>query len=56
MKTLKVIGIFLLVLLLVFMIKGMILGFVFFFFWLKLAFVAGLITGGLYLYFKFRKK
>ncbi len=56
MKILKFIGIFLLVLLAIFMIKGMILGMVFFFYWLKLAIIAALIAGGIFLYFKFKKK
>lgn len=55
MKTLKFIGLFLVVLLLVFMVKGMILGAVFFFYWLKLAVIAAAIAVGIYAYLKIRK-
>lgn len=55
MNTIKFIGIFLLVLLVVFMIKGMIMGAMFFFFILRLAFWALLLTGAIYLYFTYIK-
>jgi hypothetical protein len=37
------------------MIKGMILGFVFFFYWLKLAVIAAAISVGIYAYLKIKK-
>jgi len=49
MKTLKLIGIFLAVLLALFMIKGMILGAMFFFYVLRLIIIAAIIAGGIYL-------
>lgn len=56
MKTLKFIGLFLVALLLVFMVKGMILGAVFFFYWLKLAVIAAAIAGAIYVYLKIKKQ
>ena len=56
MKTLKFILLFLVALLLVFMLKGMILGAVFFFYWLKLAIIAAAIAGVIYMYLKIRKQ
>ena len=56
MKTLKLIGIFLAVLLALFMIKGMILGAMFFFYVLRLIIIAAIIAGGIYLYTKVKKQ
>lgn len=56
MKTLKIIGIFLLVLLGLFMIQGMIYGAMFFFYVLKLIAVAAVIVGVIVLYNKAKSK
>ena len=55
MGTLKFIGIFLAIMLLVFMIKGMIFGAMIFFYILKLAFICAIITFIIYQVIKFRK-
>lgn len=55
MKALKLIGLFLLALLVIFMIKGMILGAMFFFLVLRLACYAAIVAAIVYFYLKLKK-
>ena len=52
MRTLKFIGIFLLVLLGIFILHGIYYGAIFYFFFIKLLFIAALVAGGIFVYLK----
>ena len=56
MNVIKFIGIFLLVLLAIFILYGIYYGIVFYFFFIKIAFIAALVAWGFWMYFKFKKK
>lgn len=56
MKTIKIIGIFLAIMLGLFMIKGMILGAMFFFFTLKIMAFAAIVAGLVLLHWKIKNR